>query len=643
MGTLDHLTGKFLYGLLFILVLPSCLLLWARSTQSVIQIPVPNLPAAGVLLLIAGCIICLWGMACLAFYGKGLPMNAYPPKLYVFNGIYAAFKHPIYWGSGMIAFGLSLYFKSSSGFWMVSPLFCLAMVAFVAGFENEKIQSAQGYFDHKTLFSLPGTATTAPEPADRLNVFVLALLPWAILYELFVFIGVPKDVIYTNLHFEQQLPVIEWSEIFYELPYFMVLVIPFILSTQLQVRHFIQDVWWAMFFVFFIYIVFPFAVHQREFTPTNMLGRLIYQERNYDGEVAAFPSFHVIWAFFISKYFSARFGLKRLWYILAILISLSCIANGSHSIADVIGGFLIYLLVSYRHNVWQGIKQATEKIANSWHEWHWGPARLINHGLYAGLAAFTGMMIVESCLGKGNAFAGFFVAIAAIVGAALWAQVVEGSPRLLRPYGYYGGIIGGILGSLAVSYVYGINTMYLLAAFALAAPWFQMLGRLRCLVQGCCHGKPCDAVTGIRFTDSHSRVLKIASLKGVPIHPTQLYSIGSNLLIALVLLRLVSLETPVSFLVGIYFLLNGLARFVEEALRGEPQTAYWKGLRLYQWLAIISIVAGAAITCLPAGEHLSLTFYPGAVMFAIILGTISTAAYGLDFPRSNKRFARLTS
>ncbi|MBS1525408.1 MAG: prolipoprotein diacylglyceryl transferase [Bacteroidetes bacterium] len=643
MGTLTRISGKLSYGLLFMLVLPLALWLWARSTEPVIRIPVPDLPIIGLCLSIAGGIICLWGMFSLVWYGKGLPMNAYPPTLYVHKGIYAVFKHPIYWGSGAIAFGISLFFKSSSGFWMVSPLFCLAMAAFVAGFENEKIKNAKGYFPHKTFFSLPDKSTAAPATADRLNIFILVLAPWAILYELFVFIGLPKDVIYTNLAFERQLPVIEWSEIFYELPYIMALLVPFVLNTKLQVRGFIQDAWWAMGFVFFAYIVFPFAVYQRDFTPTNALGRLIYWERRYDGGIAAFPSFHVVWAFFIAKYFSAVFRLKTFWYALAVIISLSCIANGSHSFADVIAGALIYLLADRRHAGWNNIKHLSEKIANSWREWHWGQARLINHGLYAGASAVTGMMIVESCLGKDHAFTGIIIAIAAIAGAALWAQIVEGSPSLLRPYGYYGSIVGGIISTLFISLVHNISIMYLLAAFALAAPWFQMLGRLRCLVQGCCHGKPCDAVTGIRFTAPQSRVLKIAALKGVPVHPTQLYSIGSNLIIALLLIRLVSLQMPVQIITGLYFLLNGIARFVEESLRGEPQTVYWKGLRLYQWLAVISIVAGAAITCIPAVEHLLVHVYPGALIFALILGLIATAAYGLDFPKSNRRFARLTS
>lgn len=643
MGTLKKAAGKFLYGALFMLALPVCLYLWARGTNDIIQLPVPNLPVISMVLLFAGCIICGWGMISLMIYGKGLPMNAYPPKYFVDKGIYGLVSHPIYVGAGIITVGLSLYFKSASGFWLVSPLFCLAMVVFVIGYENETIKNTAGYFHKELFFSLPPAVPGGPVWKDRLNVFVLALLPWAILYELIIFTGIPRDAIVTNLAFEQQLPVIEWSEIFYLLPYLLVSIIPFILTTKLQVHSFIKDVWWAMFFALIIYIAFPFVVQQRSFTPRSFWGELIYLERSYDGVTAALPAFHVIWAFILSKYYTVRFGWKLFWVALAVLISWSCIANGSHSIPDVTAGFFVFLLVDKRKVVWKAIRLTAECIANSWKEWHFGKIRLINHGLYAGAAALVGMLIIGSCLGQQGSFAGFCIGLSAIIGAALWAQLVEGSPRLQRPYGYYGGVIGIFVSTAIMSLVFDTSFMYLLAAFALAGPWFQVLGRLRCLVQGCCHGKPCHPGLGIRFTHSQSRVLKIASLKGVPVHPTQLYSIGANLIIALILFRMVSLEMPVSFIAGLYLILNGLARFVEEAMRGEPQTAYWKGLRLYQWLAIVNIIAGAAITCIPTAVHLSMNYTTTALVWACITGIIATVAYGMDFPASGKRFARLTS
>jgi hypothetical protein len=91
-------------------------------------------------------------------------------------------------------------------------------------------------------------------------------------------------------------------------------------------------------------------------------------------------------------------------------------------------------------------------------------------------------------------------------------------------------------------------------------------------------------------------VLRIAGLAGTPIHATPLYSIACNLLTALVTARLWTAGAPLSTIGGVFLLLNGFGRFVEEAYRGEPQTPVFAGLHFYQWIAIGTVVAGAAVT-----------------------------------------------
>ena len=183
----------------------------------------------------------------------------------------------------------------------------------------------------------------------------------------------------------------------------------------------------------------------------------------------------------------------------------------------------------------------------------------------------------------------------------------------------------------------------LLGSFAMAGPWIQSIGRLRCLVQGCCHGRPSNDRIGIRFTHPNSRVNKISGLSGVPLHPTQLYSIGTNLFSGLVLIRLYSIGMPSSFIIGIYFILNGIGRFVEESFRGEAQTPYWAGMRIYQWIAIINVLLGIFFTTVQNSGLL--LFQPNIIslFLAIGMGILVTIASGVDFPESNRRFARLTS
>jgi prolipoprotein diacylglyceryltransferase len=165
---------------------------------------------------------------------------------------------------------------------------------------------------------------------------------------------------------------------------------------------------------------------------------------------------------------------------------------------------------------------------------------------------------------------------------------------------------------------------------------------MRCLVQGCCHGREASIFHGIRYRHPLSRVVRLSSLAGVPVYPTPLYSMIWMVFVGLVLIRLWTIAAPLQFIAGTYFVLVGLGRFVEEHFRGEPQTAVIAGLRLYQWLTIAFVVGGAvAMTLGPTPAPAVPPFDPQALPIAALVGAICYAAYGMDFPASSRMFARL--
>jgi prolipoprotein diacylglyceryltransferase len=189
----------------------------------------------------------------------------------------------------------------------------------------------------------------------------------------------------------------------------------------------------------------------------------------------------------------------------------------------------------------------------------------------------------------------------------------------------------------------GINLWIVFAAICVAAPWIQGIGRLRCLVQGCCHGRATATVEGIRYNHPRSRVCRLTELAGVSVHGTPVYSILCNAVTGAALIRLVQLRASSALICGVYLLLSGLGRFVEEAYRGEPQTWVWRGLHLYQWIAMGTVVTGAALTCVH--DSPPLTEFPprlGSVLLALGCGAVAWFVTGVDFPESSRRFARLT-
>ena len=90
-------------------------------------------------------------------------------------------------------------------------------------------------------------------------------------------------------------------------------------------------------------------------------------------------------------------------------------------------------------------------------------------------------------------------------------------------------------------------------------------------------------------------------------------------------------------------MLNGLARFVEEAYRGEPLTPKFAGLKLYQWTALSSFLVGSAITLVPSSplelHHFGFTIE--VIAGSVAMGVLVVFAMGVDWPNSNRRFSRL--
>ena len=144
------------------------------------------------------------------------------------------------------------------------------------------------------------------------------------------------------------------------------------------------------------------------------------------------------------------------------------------------------------------------------------------------------------------------------------------------------------------------------------------------------------------YRNPHTRVVKLAGLGGVPVHPTQLYSLAANTVIGLLMMRLWAEGVSLALLAGVYFVAMGLGRFAEEAWRGEPQTPIFAGLRLYQWLAVGSVVLGAWLTTVTSAPSAPRPVPSLAALWAAVaVGGLTWLVTSVDFPKSTRRFARL--
>ena len=90
-------------------------------------------------------------------------------------------------------------------------------------------------------------------------------------------------------------------------------------------------------------------------------------------------------------------------------------------------------------------------------------------------------------------------------------------------------------------------------------------GRLGCLAAGCCYGKPTGTDFGIKLTSD----LVDASMRGINLHPTQIYEATALTIFFFGLLRVFKSKSFDGQVVLTYFLVYPIIRSIIEVFRGD--------------------------------------------------------------------------
>ncbi len=637
--SVSGLLGRLAYGALFVGFVPA--LLWWWTLALPVKPPAIQQPVAGVALLSFGVSLMLAGMWALWSIGGGLPMNAFPPRKLVSRSVFAILPHPIYLGFVLACAGASLWAGSGAGLWVTTPLAALGCAAIVWGYEGPDLDRRFGTNRPRSWLSIPRAGGEPASSLERLGAGTLVLGLWLVAYEGVKLLGIPPDAIDARLAGEAEWPVWAWTEVVYTSSYVVTPAAFLLAPTRNALRRLSLAGLVATGVLTLVYLCVPLIAPPRPVEGGGVFGALLRLEHVMSAPpVAAWPSFHVLWAGLAAQAVAVR---GRIWaagaWTLAVAIAVSCVTTGMHALVDVVAGVLLWYPAIRLPECWAAMLQSTERLANAWRAWHLGPVRIINHGVYPGLAAFAGAVLAVRFGGDPGSI--LLIAVSGLAGAALWAQAIEGHAGLSRPFGYHGFVAGAAVCAV-VLHLAGRGGLDAAYGLAVAAPLVQAVGRLRCIVQGCCHGRATLPGRGICVANSHSRVVAMGQLEVTPIHPTQLYSILANLAILAVLLRLHTLGMWQGFTIGTYLILAGLARFIEEAYRGEPQTRRLGGLAIYQWVSIASIAAGMGVSVLRVGTPVTNSVPVGAWLTAGILALAFWLAMGVDFPGSKARFSRLS-
>lgn len=176
---------------------------------------------------------------------------------------------------------------------------------------------------------------------------------------------------------------------------------------------------------------------------------------------------------------------------------------------------------------------------------------------------------------------GIYLIIAALVGAKLMLVITDfgyfrSNPAelfsLVRAGGvFYGGLIVSFLTGLFLVRRYKLPVWASADMYAPGIALGHVIGRLGCLMAGCCYGKEADLPWAITFTDPIARA-NVGTPLGIPLHPTQLYDAGAELLILIFLLATERKGKPFAGRTfWLYILLYAISRFIVEIYRGDPR------------------------------------------------------------------------
>jgi phosphatidylglycerol:prolipoprotein diacylglycerol transferase len=222
----------------------------------------------------------------------------------------------------------------------------------------------------------------------------------------------------------------------------------------------------------------------------------------------------------------------------------------------------VLLAVSYLLGLWLAMRRAKA--------WGLDPSRVLDLGIYIIIAALVGAKV-----------------LLLIVDFDQFSRSMTDLLSLARSGGvFYGGLILAVLVAFWYIHKHRLPFWTTCDVFAPGIALGHVTGRLGCLAAGCCYGRPADVPWAITFTNPLAAT-NVGTPLGIPLHPTQVYEAGAELLI---LGFLMATERRGRYFAGrtfwLYMFLYAVSRFVVEIYRGDPRGEMF-GLSTSQFISVI--------------------------------------------------------
>ena len=160
---------------------------------------------------------------------------------------------------------------------------------------------------------------------------------------------------------------------------------------------------------------------------------------------------------------------------------------------------------------------------------------------------------------------------------------------------YYGGFIGAATTGIISILWKKMPLWKTLDVLAPSVALGSVFGRIGCLLNGCCYGRPTDLPWGLIFTNPKAHELSGTPLD-VPLHPTEIYDALLNLVLYGFLAWLFRYKKFDGQVFATYLLCYAVTRSLVEHFRGDyTNLHYHLGLTPAQWISVPIFVAGLVL------------------------------------------------
>ncbi len=284
----------------------------------------------------------------------------------------------------------------------------------------------------------------------------------------------------------------------------------------------------------------------------------------------------------------------------------------------------------------------------------------VTYGLLAGLAFVVGQTTAFWYHGVVGAkpvvvspYYTFFLIPMVLMGARAasimleWRQLFKKPLQTLVKPGYmlHGGVFGGMLAAVGIANITGIGLLVLLDALGFCMTIGEAVCRLGCYVYGCCWGKPTETKFGVAYTSEHSKVVRCCpDLKGVKIHPAQLYALLAHLIQFSLFYLLLPYKVFDGMFAGLYLITHPIIRVIMERFRQDDRGKLIGPLTHTNLYSAIQVVLGiiamsfgyAAGANLPVDMSYSwfgTLFHPQMGWYMLITFATAIFAYGVHYKK----------